>query len=87
MKETTHRNSPAPIASGLNWAVQRGYLRTMPDIEMPKRAEGITQTMRGRAITGEELDRMIAKVPSSASESLRSGSDCCAGSGSSPACG
>jgi integrase len=35
----------------------------MPAIEMPKRADGISKAMRGRPITGEELDRMIEKVP------------------------
>jgi integrase len=63
MKETTIATHLRQLKAALSWAVRRGYLRTMPAIEMPKRAEGVTKSMRGRAITGEELDRMIAKVP------------------------
>jgi site-specific recombinase XerC len=48
----------------LRWAVRQGYLRTMPDIDMPKRAKGVSRTMRGRPLTGEELDRLLAKVRS-----------------------
>ena len=63
MKETTIATHLRHLKAALGWAIRRGYLRTMPTIEMPKRAKGISQTMRGRPITGEELDRMIAKVP------------------------
>ncbi len=63
MKETTIATHLRHLKAALNWAVRRGYLRAMPAIEMPKRAKGVSQTMRGRPITGEELDRMIAKVP------------------------
>jgi integrase len=63
MKETTIATHLRQLRAALSWAVRRGYLRIMPTIEMPKRAEGISKAMRGRAITGEELDRMIAKVP------------------------
>ena len=64
MRETTIATHLRQLKAAFKWAVRRGYLRTMPAIEMPKRAKGISQTMRGRPITGEELDRMIAKVPS-----------------------
>jgi integrase len=63
MKETTLAVHLAHLKPVLKWAVRQGYLRAMPDIDMPKRAKGISQAMRGRPITGEELDRMIAKVP------------------------
>lgn len=63
MKETTIATHLRQLKAALSWAVRRGYLRTMPVIEMPKRAKGISQAMRGRPITGEELDRMIEKVP------------------------
>jgi HAE1 family hydrophobic/amphiphilic exporter-1 len=36
----------------------------MPDISMPRRAKG-SKMMKGRPITGEEFDRMIAKVKTS----------------------
>jgi integrase len=63
MKETTIATHLRQLKAALSWAVRRGYLRNMPAIEMPQRAKGVTQSMRGRPITGEELDRMIAKVP------------------------
>jgi integrase len=63
MKETTLSVHLAHLKPVLKWAVRQGYLRAMPDIDMPKRAKGVSQTMRGRPITGEELDRMIAQVP------------------------
>ncbi len=62
MKETTIATHLRQLKAALSWAVRRGYLRTMPTIEMPKRAKGVSQSMRGRPITGEELDRMLAKV-------------------------
>ncbi len=63
MKDTTIASYLRALKAAFNWAVRRGYLRTMPTIEMPQRAKGVKQVMRGRPITGEELDRMIAKVP------------------------
>lgn len=63
MKDTTLAVHLAHLKPVLKWAVRQGYLRAMPDIDMPKRAKGFSQAMRGRPITGEELDRMIAKVP------------------------
>jgi integrase len=63
MKDTTLAVHLAHLKPVLKWAVRQGYLRSIPDIEMPKRAKGISQSMRGRPITGEELDRMVAKVP------------------------
>jgi integrase len=57
--------SPATVARHLrhlkavmNWAHKQGYLLKMPSFDMPKQAKG----MRGRPITGEEFDRMIAVV-------------------------
>jgi integrase len=64
MKETTLAAQLAHLLPVLRWAVRQGYLRTMPDIEMPKRVNEGSQSMRSRAITGEELDRMIDKVSS-----------------------
>ena len=39
-----------------------GLLTEAPKIDMPKRAKG-SRKMKGRPITGEEFDRMLAKVP------------------------
>jgi integrase len=62
MKDTTLACHLAHLKPVLRWAVKQGYLRSMPDVDMPKRAKGVTRSMRGRSLTGEELDRMIAKV-------------------------
>jgi integrase len=64
MKETTLSVHLAHLKPVLKWAVRQGYLRAIPDVEMPKRAKGVTQTMRGRALVGEEVDRLVAKVSS-----------------------
>ena len=63
MKETTLAATLAHLKPVLRWAVRQGYLRAMPDIDMPERVNEGSQLMRSRAVTGEELDRMIAKVP------------------------
>jgi integrase len=64
MKETTLAVHLSHLKPVLKWAVKQGYLRSLPDIDMPKRAKGVTQAMRGRALVLEEVERMIAKVPS-----------------------
>ncbi|TWT29183.1 site-specific tyrosine recombinase XerC [Posidoniimonas corsicana] len=43
------------------WASRQGMLPKVPQFEMPKRANAAR--MKGRPITGEEFDRMIAAVP------------------------
>lgn len=52
----------AHLKAALGWAVKMKLLREVPQIEMPQQAKGRTM-MRGRPITGEEFDRMIAAVP------------------------
>lgn len=46
----------------LNWAVSMGLMAKAPRIVMPKRGKG-SKAMRGRPISGEEFDRMLAAVP------------------------
>jgi integrase len=43
------------------WANREGLLPVLPKFAMPPRAKG-SKTMRGRAMTGEEFDRMIKVV-------------------------
>ena len=43
MKETTLAVHLAHLKPVLKWAVRQGYLRTMPEIDMPKRAKGVSQ--------------------------------------------
>ena len=63
MIETTLKGMLAHLKPILQWGHKQGYLRIMPEMPSTKRAKGITKIMRGRPITGEELDRMIEKVP------------------------
>ncbi len=43
----------------LRWAKQMGMIRKMPHIEFPD----FDEEMKGRPITGEEFERMLAKTP------------------------
>ncbi len=61
-KETTIAKHLRHIKAALNWGVKIGLLAKRPAIEMPKRAKGQT-LMKGRPITAEEFDRMLAAVP------------------------
>jgi len=63
MKATTLASHLRSIRAALNWAVRNGLMRKAPAIDMPKGAKGIDRAMRGRPITGEEFDRMMAAVP------------------------
>jgi integrase len=62
MRDTSIASYLRQIKASLNWAVAVGMLAKAPRIEMPKRVKGQT-LMRGRPITAEEFDRMIAAVP------------------------
>jgi integrase len=60
-KPFTVKGHLAELRKVLRWAARMGIVREMPHIEMPQCTEG----MKGRPITGEELDRMreaIAKA-------------------------
>jgi integrase len=50
------------LRAALNWAVSMRLLPKSPEIQMPKRAKGRT-LMRGRPISTEEFERMLAAVP------------------------
>ena len=60
--ETTIATHLRHIRAALSWALAMGLVSEVPKIIMPKRARGIT-LMRGRPITAEEFERMIAVVP------------------------
>jgi len=62
LAEATIKSHLAHLAAALGWAHQLGMLPRLPKIEKPKRAKG-SKVMKGRPITGEEFDRMLAKVP------------------------
>lgn len=61
MKETSIATHLRHLKAALNWAVSMRMLPKAPAMEMPKRARGQT-LMRGRPITAEEFERMIAVV-------------------------
>ena len=62
MRETTIATHLRHLRAALGWAVSMGLLPKVPDFHMPKRAKGLT-LMRGRPITTEEFERMLAVVP------------------------
>ena len=60
-KEDTIAGYVAHLKAALSWAVRVGLLPQAPRIERPRRAKG-SKSMKGRPITGEEFDRMLAKA-------------------------
>lgn len=59
--EDTIKSHLSHIKAALNWAVRQKMIPSVPAIDMPRRAKG-SKSMRGRAITLEEFERMQAKV-------------------------
>ena len=65
VSETTIGSYLAHLKAALNWAVRQKLLPTLPSfpkIHRSKRSNG--RPMKGRAITAEEFERMLAAVPS-----------------------
>lgn len=60
--ESTIKGHLAVLKAALHWAQRVKLLHAVPSIEMPKRAKG-SKMMKGRPITGEEFERMLAAVP------------------------
>ena len=50
------------LSAALAWGVNVGLLSIAPKIQRPKRAKG-SKSMKGRPITREEFEQMLAKVP------------------------
>ncbi|MBC8357012.1 MAG: site-specific integrase [Planctomycetes bacterium] len=61
IKETSIACYLRHLRTALNWAVRKGLLRELPDIDIPKQMTGV-KLMRGRPITAEEFDRMLMKI-------------------------
>ena len=61
LAESTIKGSLAHLKAALNWAKRVGLLTEAPAIEMPKRAKS-GKMMKGRPITREEFERLLAKV-------------------------
>ncbi len=60
--EDTIASNLAHLRAALQWAVSLGLLPSLPKIERPKRVKS-AQGMKGRPITREEFERMLAKTP------------------------
>jgi len=59
VRPATIKGHLSELRKVLRWAVRMGIVRTMPHIEFPEWNE----SMKGRPITREEFDRMVAAVP------------------------
>lgn len=58
----------AHLKAALNWAVEQQLLPAAPKVKRPKRAAKGRKKMKGRPVTGEEFDRMLAVVPAALAE-------------------
>ena len=62
LADATIAKTARQLKAALRWGERQGMLAKAPAIEMPKRQKG-AKLMKGRAVSGEEFDRMIAAVP------------------------
>lgn len=67
LSESTIKGHLAHLRAALAWGVNVGLLAAVPKIPKTPRAKA-TRVMKGRPITGEEFDRLIAKVQAGLSE-------------------
>ncbi|MEX2310641.1 MAG: tyrosine-type recombinase/integrase [Pirellulales bacterium] len=61
LREATVARHLRHLKATARWAHRKGLLPALPVFDMPKRAKG-AKVMRGRPVTGEEFERMIANV-------------------------
>jgi integrase len=66
--ESTIAGYLAHLKAALTWAVEMELLAERPAIRKPKRAKKGGRKMKGRAVTAEEFDRMLGKVPAALAE-------------------
>lgn len=62
LSENTIKSYSGHLKAALRWAREVQLLHDVPSIRMPKRAT-TSKMMKGRAITSEEFERMLTKVP------------------------
>src|SRR5580700_4891957 len=64
LSESTIRGHLAHLKAALRWAHKLGLLVEVPKFDLPRRAKksGKASPMKGRPITAEELERMLARV-------------------------
>ena len=58
--EASIKSTLSHLKAALRWAKRMKLLPAVPEIEMPSR---LAEKSKGRPITGEEFDRMIAAIP------------------------
>jgi len=58
----TIKGTLAHLMAALKWAHDVGMLAEVPKVQAPRRAKG-SKSMKGRPITTEEFERMLAKIP------------------------
>lgn len=61
-RESTIRCYLKHLKAALNWAVKIQLIPSAPQIEISKRARTVSKSMKGRPITTEEFERMLAAV-------------------------
>ncbi|MCG2683984.1 MAG: site-specific integrase [Planctomycetales bacterium] len=62
LSDATVAKTARHLKAALRWGERQGLLHKAPSIEMPKRQKG-AKLMKGRPITEEEFDRLLAAVP------------------------
>ena len=62
LAEATIKGHLVGVMAALRWGARIGLLAKVPKVALPKRAKA-SQLMKGRPITGEEFDRVLAAVP------------------------
>jgi integrase len=60
--EATIKGLLRHLLAALSWAKQVGMIHEIPKVTLPQRAKN-SKPMKGRPISGEEFDRMLAAVP------------------------
>lgn len=71
VRETSIASYLGHIEAALSWAVDPGgIIDVAPKLKQPKRSKGQEPEIRLRTITGEELDRLVAKVDEDAPEGV-----------------
>jgi integrase len=71
--ESTIGSYLAHLRATLAWACDQGMILAVPKIRRPQRAKKAGRTSsKGRPITAEEFDRLLAKVPEALAQSRRS---------------
>ncbi len=72
LSESTIKGHLSHLRAALAWAVGMGFLANVPKVPKTQRAKRTT-VMKGRPITGEEFDRMLAKVEAALAEANEPG--------------